>query len=118
MNPQEPSSTIKDVRRIREDAVVVDAVGEIDLESSPHFQRSLLFILDDKPKRVIINLSDVTYMDSSGVASLVKVLSNTRKNGLELYLVGMAERIRSLFEITRLETVFDIRRDEQEALGE
>ena len=98
-------------------AAVVDAAGDIDLSRSVEFQQQLLALLDEKPQRIVVNLTQVPYMDSSGVASLVKVLSRARKAGSSLCLVGLTDRVRSLFEITRLDGVFAIKTSEQEALA-
>jgi anti-sigma B factor antagonist len=103
--------------RQAQSSCVVDVAGEIDLNCSNAFQQSLLALLDNKPKRLIVNLSGVGYMDSSGVASLVKVLSRARKSGIELFLVALQPRVRSIFEITRLDGVFTIRLDEAAALA-
>jgi anti-sigma B factor antagonist len=108
---------VKDVRWVNSTAIV-DAAGEIDLNVSADFQQQLLALLDKRPQRIIINLAGVDYMDSSGVASLVKLLSRIRKAGATLYLVGMTERVRSVFEITRLDSVFDIRAAENEVLSQ
>ncbi|HUS91219.1 MAG TPA: STAS domain-containing protein [Phycisphaerae bacterium] len=98
-------------------AAVVDVEGDVDLGRSVAFQMSLLRVMDDGPERIVINLSDVPYMDSSGVASLVKLLSRSRRQGVPLRLASLSDRVRSIFEITRLDTVFDIYPTEQEALA-
>jgi anti-sigma B factor antagonist len=103
------------VRRVQS-STIVDVAGEIDLNCSHALQQSLLGLLDDKPGRVVVNLSAVGYMDSSGVASLVKVLSRARKSGVELMLVALQPRVRSIFEITRLDGVFTIKSTEAEAV--
>ena len=107
------------VRSIRWDdrAVVVQVAGDIDLNRSQTFQQDLLELLDAKPEHIIIDLSAVPYMDSSGVASLVKLLSRTRKRGATLTLAGLQDRVRSVFEITRLDSVFRIVASEEEATG-
>jgi len=109
-------SPVKAVRRI-DGAAIVDVVGEIDLNCSLVFQQDLLNLLDEKPRSIVINLRDVTYMDSSGVASLVKLLSRIRKGGSSLHLVALRDRVRSVFEITRLDSVFSIYKTEEEALA-
>lgn len=98
-------------------AAIVDVEGEIDLNCSSAFQQALLKLLDDHPDRIVINLSKVSYMDSSGVASLVKLLSRVRRGDTSLRLFGLADRVRGLFEITRLDSVFNICGSEQEALA-
>ena len=116
---KENSPTGVPVREIRwiDTSVIVRIAGEIDLNVSQEFQHELLKLLDKHPRRVIIDLSDVSYMDSSGVASLVKLLSRSRRFGASLILVALTERVRSVFEITRLDSVFDIRSTQEEALA-
>ena len=98
-------------------AAIVDIAGDIDLHRSQAFQRALLEILDDKPERVVVNLAEVPYMDSSGVASLVKLLARVRREKVDLKLAGLTPRVRSVFEITRLDSVFEIFGSAEEALG-
>ena len=98
-------------------AVVVTAVGDIDLNSSADFQEKLLALLAKGPQHIVLNLRQVPYMDSSGVASLVKLLSRARRQGVSLRLSGLCERVRSIFEITRLDSVFEICSTEEEALA-
>ena len=87
---------------------IVSVAGEIDFSRSPDLQRGLQEVVDRDPQRILIDLSDVAYMDSSGVASLVKLLSRTKKKDVTLRLAGLSEKVRSIFEITRLDGVFDI----------
>ncbi len=116
MSNEAGDSPIKAVRWIDKTAIV-DAVGDIDLTKSPQFQQALLALLDKKPERLVVNLSQVGYMDSSGVASLVKVLSRVRGQNVSLHLAAMSPRVRNLFEITRLDSVFNIHATEEEALA-
>lgn len=109
-------SPIKDVRRT-DKAMIVEVVGDIDLNRSHDFQQALLELLEEGPANLIVHLAGVPYMDSSGVASLVKLLSRVKKAGASLHLVGLNDRVRSVFEITRLDTVFDIHNSEEEALA-
>ncbi len=96
--------------------VLLEAVGEVDLHRSSAFQKALLEPLSRRPQRMIVDLSGVSYMDSSGVASLVKLLSRVRRDNVDLRLAGLTPRVRSVFEITRLDTVFNLYPDVQEAL--
>ena len=109
-------SPIRDVRWVGKFAVI-QAAGEIDLNCSPRFQQELLALLDRRPERIVLDLADVSYMDSSGVASLVKLLSRVRRLGAQLHLVGLSDRVRSVFEITRLDSVFDIFATQEEAMA-
>lgn len=116
MNQDSHNSPVQSVRWVGK-AAVVEVAGDIDLHRSSQFQQSLLDVVDRNPERIIVDLGGVGYMDSSGVASLVKLLSRTRKTGVGLRLVGLTQRVQSVFEITRLDTVFEICQTEEEALA-
>lgn len=116
MSDRPDRSPVQNVRWV-ETTAIADVAGDIDLTRSADFQQALLLLLDRRPSRLIVNLRGVPYMDSSGVASLVKLLSRTRKGGVPLHLVGLTDRVRSVFEITRLDTVFCIHATEEEAMA-
>ena len=100
------------------DAVVVAARGEIDLNNSPELRSELFSILArHNPKRVVLNLAEVPYMDSSAVAVLVETLQKLRKTGGKVYLTNLQPRVQGLIEIARLGTIFIIAKDEGEALA-
>ena len=113
------SESVQNVRRIGSDGkiIVVEAAGDIDLHRSSDFQEALLALLTEKPETIVVDLSAVGYMDSSGVASLVKLLARVRRDGVRLKLACMTARVRSVFEITRLDTVFEIFASQEEALA-
>ena len=111
--PRSPGQAVRWVGR----AAIVAVHGDIDLSHSVEFQHDLLLLIDQKPQRLIVDLTGVPYMDSSGVASLVKVLSRARKAGTDLTLMGLSPRVKSLFQITRLDGVFHIVATEKDALG-
>ena len=90
------------------DAVVVRPCGDIDLSRSPTLRRHLAQVQSEKPSRVIVDLVDVPYMDSSGVATLVEAMQIARRTSSRLVLCGMQQRVRSIFEIARLDMVFKI----------
>jgi len=100
-----------------DDAVVAEVVGEITLAQSGQFQEELDPILAKKPAKLVLDLAGVGYMDSSGIASLVKVLHRVRSAGAAMRLAGMSQRVRSLFEITRLDGVFEIDATTEDALN-
>lgn len=82
--------------------------GEVDLNVSRDFQLALRQTIDQKPSKLVVDLSQVPYMDSSGVATLVDALQQARKIGSELVICGMQPKVLSIFEITRLNDVFKI----------
>jgi anti-sigma B factor antagonist len=104
--------------RTQGDAVIAEARGEFDLHNSPELRAALLSILAKSlPKRLILNLSQVPYMDSSALAVLVEALQKLRPSGGRLMLVGLQPRVKGLLEIARLNTIFVIADSEQQALA-
>lgn len=93
---------------IKGEFVVVGPAGDVDLNCSREFQSHLKKVMENKPKRVIVDLSRVPYMDSSGVATLVEAMQIARKASTKLVLCGMQDKVRSIFEIARLDRVFTI----------
>jgi anti-sigma B factor antagonist len=92
----------------REESLVLAPSGDIDLTGSPSLRVELRKAAGEKPIRLVIDLSGVGYMDSSGVATLVEAMQMTRKSNTKLVLCGMQARVRSIFEIARLDSVFTI----------
>lgn len=91
--------------------------GEIDINTSPGVKKSFDKLISSKTPKIIINLSKVSYVDSSGLATLVEILKNMRSYGGRLRLSDMSSKIKSLFEITKLEKLFEIVADEKEAIS-
>jgi anti-sigma B factor antagonist len=92
--------------------------GEVDLQTSPQLRGALLDLLNkNHPRRLIVNLSSVAYMDSSGIAVLVEALQQMRKLGGKVFLASVQPRVRSVLEIARLDSIFVLTVDEAEALA-
>ncbi|MCC7191856.1 MAG: STAS domain-containing protein [Phycisphaeraceae bacterium] len=91
-----------------DDGMMVSIHGEIDFSRSPDLRSELLTLLGNKPGRMVLDLSGVPYMDSSGVATLVEVLQIQRKASSKLVLCGLQPKVRGIFEIARLNLVFTI----------
>ena len=103
-----PEDTMKISSEKQDGATIVSQEGDIDLGRSPTLRTSLREAQSSKPQRLVVDLSRVDYMDSSGVATLVEALQNARRGGTKLVLCCMKDRVRSIFEIARLDTVFAI----------
>lgn len=88
--------------------VVVKPTGDIDLSRAPAFRVKLGEASRFKPSRLIVDLEAVPYMDSSGVATLVEAMQHARKSGTKLVLCSLQAKVLSIFEIARLDTVFQI----------
>lgn len=90
--------------------------GEVDVNTAPQVKKSFERLIKEKRDKIVINMEKVDYIDSSGLATLVELLKNFRKYGARLKLVSLTPKVRSLFEITKLEKLFDISEKEEEAL--
>ena len=105
------------IRRV-DNATIVDVSGDIDLASSPEVRKVLLHeVRDNRKPRVVMNLSAVRYIDSSGVASLVEGLKASRDIGSRFILVGLSGPAREVLQLSRLVKVFEIYDTELEALA-
>jgi anti-sigma B factor antagonist len=100
------------------DVTVLDVSGRITLGEGNVILREIVRDLADKEnKRIVLNLSEVSYIDSSGVGELVKTHTTIRNKGGELKLANLNKRVHDLLEMTRLSTVFDIHKDEASAIA-
>jgi len=82
--------------------------GNIDISNSPDVKKYFDNAITDKHKEVIINLESADYVDSSGLATLVEILKNVRAHQGKLKLVGLSDKVKGLFEITKLDKLFNI----------
>jgi anti-sigma B factor antagonist len=92
--------------------------GEIDINTAPDLKKHFEKILSKKAPKLVVNFSKVTYVDSSGLATLVEVLKMMRSYGGKMRLSNLSPKIKSLFEITKLEKLFDIAPDEAKAISD
>lgn len=100
---------------IKNDLTVCHVDGEININSSPEIKKAFDKLISKKTPKIVINLSKVTYVDSSGLATLVEILKNMRSYGGRMRLTNLSSKIKSLFEITKLEKLFEIMADETDA---
>ena len=104
--------------RVQGAAVVASVRGEIDLHNSPELRGVLLELLQNhSPKKLVLNLSQVPYMDSSAIAVLVESLQRIRKTGGRIFLTDLQPRVKGLLEIARLDSIFIVCKDEADALA-
>lgn len=97
-------------------ATVASLSGEVDLERSPVVRRALLDALRD-PRPLVVDLSGVSYIDSSGIASLVEAYQTARKQGTALMLAAVSPAALRVMQLARLDRVFDIRASVDDALA-
>jgi anti-sigma B factor antagonist len=94
---------------------IVDLVGQIDLGSSPSFRKTLLDSLK-ATRHMAINLGGVSYIDSSGIASLVEVLRAAQDAKKRLVLFGVGGAVLQVLQLTRLTGIFEIVQTEEQVL--
>jgi anti-sigma B factor antagonist len=105
--------TIREVN----DVVIVDFSGKITLgEGSSLLRRTVKDLSDRGHRKILINLDDVDYIDSSGIGELVSAFTTVRNIDGELKLLNLTKRVHDLLQITRLFTVFDVQNDEEKAI--
>lgn len=97
---------------------IVDLSGRITLgEGSVVLRDTIRDVVSQGNKQILLNLGDVTYIDSSGIGELVSAFTSVRNQGGELKLLNLTKKVHDLLQITKLYTVFDIKDDEATAVG-
>ena len=104
--------------RQSEGGVIFDLTGDIDLAHSPAMRKVLLVEIKEKHTlKVYLNLKNVRYIDSSGIASLVEGLKASRDHGSRMILYGLSTSVREVMELSRLQKIFEIYENEEQALS-
>ncbi len=96
---------------------VVDCSGRITLgEGSVTLRETVAGLLSKGQKKILLNLGDVNYIDSSGIGELVSAFTTVRKQGGDLKLLNLTKKVHDLLQITKLYTVFEVKDDEAAAI--
>lgn len=90
---------------LKDAAAVIIPSGEIDLSNSPVLRKKLMGLTNTN---ILVDLSDVTYMDSSGLATLIEAMQKTTKKGGTFKLTGIKGPVKNILEIARLTEIFSI----------
>jgi anti-sigma B factor antagonist len=99
------------------DVTVIDISGRITLGEGSSALRDILRDLTAKGNhKILLNLSDVSYIDSSGIGELVSGFTSVSNAGGTLKLLGLTKRVKDLLQITKLYTVFDVHEEEAHAI--
>lgn len=99
------------------DVSVVDVSGRITLgEGSSALRDCLRDLMAQNNKKILLNLSEVSYIDSSGIGELVSGFTSVANTGGTLKLLGLTKRVKDLLQITKLYTVFDVHEEEAHAI--
>ena len=91
------------------DETLVRVAGEVDLYSSPELRKKILAAIPSVEGGLVVHLSEVTYIDSSGVATLVEGLRSARRHGTGFALMAPSPAVMQVLELARLDSVFEVR---------
>jgi len=109
--------TMKSSTRQVDGVTIVDLSGRITLgEGSVVLRDTIRDLIGKGNKKILLNLGDVTYIDSSGIGELVSAFTAVRRENGELKLLNLTKKVHDLLQITKLYTVFDIKDDEATAI--
>ena len=109
--------SVKMSSRLVGDVTVVDATGRITLGEGASVFRDMIRDLAAKGnKKILVNLADVSYIDSSGIGEMVSSFTTVTNHGGQLKLLSLTKRVKDLLQITKLYTVFEVFEDESSAV--
>lgn len=99
------------------DVTVIDVAGRITLgEGASSLRETIRGLVSQGQKKILLNLGEVSYIDSSGIGELVSAFTTVTNQGGKLKLLGLTKRVKDLLQITKLYTVFEVFDDEAEAV--
>lgn len=114
--PEQDTIEITDARS--PGTLVVAPRSDVDMSRSPALRTAIREAQGRGPRRLVVDLSEVGYMDSSGLATLVEAMRTAKREGTDLVICGMNEKVRAIFEIARLHHFFKITQTLDEALAD
>jgi len=90
--------------------------GQVDMHTSPELRGKLRETLEKKSTPIVVDLTKVTFIDSSGLATLIEALQAVGRYGGRLRLCGLSPAVRNLFKLSNLISIFDIRESREDAV--
>jgi anti-sigma B factor antagonist len=102
----------------KDQAVIFVLEGEIDMSNSTVLRNKLLELFKDPPQILVIDMTSVTYMDSSGLGTLVEALKWSQRKNTKLRLAGITDHVLKVFEISRLSPIFEFFSNAEDALSQ
>jgi len=109
--------SMKVTTRIVDGVAILDLSGRITLgEGSVQLRDAIRDLVAQGQKNILLNLSEVNYIDSSGIGELVSAFTSVKNQGGQLKLLNLTKKVHDLLQITKLYTVFDVRDDEAHAV--
>ncbi|HLH08681.1 MAG TPA: STAS domain-containing protein [Terriglobales bacterium] len=108
-NPATPSSELHIEKESTPQQTIFHCIGKVNASTSALLQTMVRDVIPQK-RPIVLDLSQVSYMDSSGLGALVSVWASARRNGVELKLASLSERVKELLHLTSLDKLFAISR--------
>jgi len=109
--------SVKINKREANGITVVDLSGRLTLgDASAQLRDTLRGLIDSGNNKIILNLGDVAYIDSSGLGELVSGFTTVKNSGGELKLANLTQKVNDLLTVTKLYTVFEVHNDEKSAV--
>jgi len=104
-------------RRTSNGKTILDLHGKLTIEVTAQVRKAVADLLEAGRKNILLNLEDVSFMDSSGIGELVRSYHRVMREGGQVRLLNLTKKMRELLAITKLLTIFECYDDEAEALG-
>lgn len=98
------------------ESLLLELEGKFDIEEAMRFESRVNAVLPERIKTIALDLEKLTYIDSSAIGSIIKIMNLVRNYDGELVLLGVSPHIRNIFALARLESFFDIREKENFSL--
>ncbi len=108
--------SLKITSKVEDKTALLSITGEVDMFSSPEARKEIANLVKKEIPRIVVDLSGVSYMDSSGVATLIEGLQMCNKYDGKLVVAGLRDNVREVFELTKLDKIFEIYEDAETAL--
>ncbi|WP_036221808.1 STAS domain-containing protein [Mesoaciditoga lauensis] len=105
-----------DIKMINSDVLIM-LTGELDAYHSIEFKEKMMEIIKGHGDKILLDMTDLSYIDSAGLGALVSLLKRASENSKELRLFGLRGNVKKIFELTRLNMVFNIFDTLEEALS-
>lgn len=99
------------------DIHILELSGELDYHSSPDLRTQLNELVGKQTPKILVDLKGIDYMDSSGIATFVEAFQKTKRYQGKLILAALTDTVRGVFEIAKLDSIFEITETAQEAMG-
>ena len=100
-----------------QDVTTLKLTGEVDLHGSPELRKELKQCADDKAPTLLIDFTDVEYIDSSGLATFIEYVRESSEYGGKIALFGLKQKVRTIFDLVRLNELFTISDSAEAALA-